>query len=778
MEWAQTASKYKKLLRATLNVQRQARNICDIKAAAVPSDLLYDLTEGSEVAHRQLNRLEKGEFRIAVVGLEKSGKSTFINAWLESNLLPTASERCTYTTTQIYSVTNPNDQRLEVIPKTEEHFRQYIEALQQMADTPGADESARNAQADLNTIQQHCSTLEAAVREGYRTYPFLRMGDIASVLQKYVADVSVAHAIEEVRLYTSRLAETDGIVFFDVPGLNSGLGKHLEASRSMLADCDAVICIQNSRNPSLVAHEQRLVDFVREGDEAVGVAGKLFVFAGQIDLQGSAASLEYDIQKIREEWQKRGQLPSDHIVEGSAAAYLLLKGAADEAFCARVGHVTPMRSKLIDIRGLDATCKEEVLLDATGIPHFRARIKRYLNEERAAVLKKRCDAPIRRIMTAAQAIFSWVSSKFSENPDEARRMEANRHNIAFANWWHNEWKKIEASVVGFYNENYNSAQTGEDIPSVRQLRTRYQELISEGITQLPSLQDDFFEDLFKRDSRAAADPVVFNDKWREELYDHDISKFLHDIADRLSLEVIKDCEAFVAYMRRQLWDAQYVQTFMLDEKLLKLQLESGLRALFLRFARPVAEALIRGPLASERRKAIVDNLGIDIELLDAYYKGQEPAYNYLKRYVKYGAALLKNPIVRQVVLHISAGPVAGIGAGDLCTSEVKPEPAKSQEAVKEEVKDDLEALQFYLMEVVFDAAGFAAFLSQELKHLRDKFVSNQATWHGVARNEYEMENPLMLDELPETLKRPLFDIEVSECLRQLRLALEDAKETG
>ncbi len=781
MDWSHIASHYKKLLTTTLNVQRHARHIANIRAAAVQPKLLQKLTEGSDVVQRQLDRLEKGEFRIAVVGLEKSGKSTFVNAWLESDLLPTASKRCTFTTTQIYSVINSAEQRLEVIPKTVPQFDEYIKELQQAANTPETGENARRAQEDLNTIQHHRSTLDAAVREGYRTYPFAHIAEIAPRLQKYVADVTVAHAIEDVRLYTSRLAETDGIVFFDVPGLNSGLGKHLEASRSMLADCDAVICIQNSRHPSLEAHEQRLLEFVTEGDEAVGVAGKLFVFAGQIDLQGSAVSLEHDRAEICREWHQRGNLPADHIIIGSAAAYLLLKGAASDEFRQQVGETADVRAKLISVTrldtvdgtGSDSANSEVMLLNATGIPLIRARIKRYLNEERGDILKLRCDEPIRRIMGAAREIYHTVREKFSENPDEVRRLEANRHNIAFSEWWGQRWKAIEPEVNRFYKEHYDPDDDCKVIPSVQQLHSRYQELVDIGLNELPSLQEQNIKDVFDKISPVFDGPIA-NDAWRKDIYSRDINAFLYNLAEQLSVEVLKDCEDYVTFMQARLWDAADVKKYMIDSRQLKLQLESGLRALFLRFARPVTEALIRGPLASETRRKIVKKLGDDIELLDNYHKGEEPAYGLLKRYVKYGLALLNDPILRYVVLNLS--PVSGLAASamELRIKDVQPELAKTREAVIEEVKGDLKALHYYLTEVVFRAAGFGAFLSQELKHLRDEFASRRDVWAGVARNEYEAENPKLLSELPEHLKKPVFDTEVSERLRQLRLALEDA----
>ena len=48
-----------------------------------------------------LDKLEKGEYEIAIVGLEKAGKSTFANALMENDVLPSKDPRCTYTTTSI-----------------------------------------------------------------------------------------------------------------------------------------------------------------------------------------------------------------------------------------------------------------------------------------------------------------------------------------------------------------------------------------------------------------------------------------------------------------------------------------------------------------------------------------------------------------------------------------------------------------------------------------------------------------------------------------------------
>lgn len=62
-----------------------------------------------EIKQKNLNfqhKLESNEFEIAIVGLEKAGKSTFANALIKSSILPSAPERCTFTSTRLVSGAN------------------------------------------------------------------------------------------------------------------------------------------------------------------------------------------------------------------------------------------------------------------------------------------------------------------------------------------------------------------------------------------------------------------------------------------------------------------------------------------------------------------------------------------------------------------------------------------------------------------------------------------------------------------------------------------------
>lgn len=206
MDWKIASSYYEARLTDALNVQRHAVDLANLPQAQVPPRLKDILLEEEEPTRRQLERLKKREFRIAVVGLEKAGKSTFINAWLECDLLPAKGGRCTFTTTQIYSVENESEQRLEVQARNEEQFINLLNELEKV-----------KATEDLNTIRSNEITLQQVRKEGNLNFPFTRLEDIRDKLKKYVADEKYAHAVLDARLYTNKLAQAEGIVFMMFP---------------------------------------------------------------------------------------------------------------------------------------------------------------------------------------------------------------------------------------------------------------------------------------------------------------------------------------------------------------------------------------------------------------------------------------------------------------------------------------------------------------------------------------------------------------------------------
>lgn len=78
------------------------------------------------------HKLKSNEFEIAIVGLEKAGKSTFANALIKNNILPSAPERCTFTSTRLVN----GEDKAKVLFYTEEEFENIFLALLQEIEYP------------------------------------------------------------------------------------------------------------------------------------------------------------------------------------------------------------------------------------------------------------------------------------------------------------------------------------------------------------------------------------------------------------------------------------------------------------------------------------------------------------------------------------------------------------------------------------------------------------------------------------------------------------------
>jgi len=762
MDWKSASSYYETRLSDVLNIQHFAVDLAKLPQAEVPSKLTEILLQEAIPANRQLERLRKREFRIAVVGLEKAGKSTFINAWLECDLLPAKGGRCTFTTTQIYSVKSESEQRLEVQTRSEEQFIHLLKELE----TVGAKE-------DLNTIRENEITLKQVRREGNLVIPFTRLEDIREQLKKYVADEKYAHAVLEARLYTNKLAQAEGIVFYDVPGSDSGLAKHVDEAQQMLSDCDAVIVIQRFR--SIREAELEIIKFTEQGDKNVTIADKLFVFLSHIDSLGSPEALKTHITEASQDWSKRANLPVNRIVSGSAGAYLILNNLAEEHTQLEIGKASNIQDKLKTLTGI---IDDEMLrTQATGIPEIKQKIFNYINTERVAILKKRCEASIDKIVSTSEDIHHFVSQRFPENPEEAQRFEEERRRIDFSEWWHRKWEQIKADLQNFYETSAINKPlekvNNESSSSIEKFKERYGQLLASEMAKLRQETLIKKEIIFDANSFPDFDKAKANYAWRDDLYG-DVRKFLDALARQLAAELKDEALKLVDYMSSLLWGSSQVKERLIgySEQEFLTRLENSLSVLFLRFARPVAEALIRGPVNSDTRSQIVKSLGVDVELIDNYYQGDEPAFRVLKKYVKYGSDLLFNPNLRQQVLGVTEIAKNVIGMTVDTVIDLADQLTPPREVVTFEVTNDINAFEEYLRHGIFEAAGFESYCIQELRGLVDIFREKEGTWAGVAQNEWYKENPQLVAELPANLKSQEFNLEVSERLRQLAIALK------
>jgi hypothetical protein len=563
----------------------------------------------------------------------------------------------------------------------------------------------------------------------------------------------------------------------------------------MLSDCDAVILVQ--RFTTLRERELKIIEFTEIGDKNVSVADKLFVFLSRIDSYATPEALKRHLEEAYQGWQERVNLPVKRLVSGSAGAYLVLNDLAEKQTQLEIGDVGSIRNQMSMLTGIDN--KEALSKEATGIPEIKDRIFQYINTERVSILEKRCEASIATILDASREICNIVRKSYPENPEDAKRFEEERRRILFMEWWYKKWEQIKADLLNFYEPALISedSKSVADQSSIEKFRERYLQVVSIEMQKLRTVTLSKKDTIFAVNSifSANSDPIFDRDKanfaWREDLY-ADVSQTLSTIAKQLAAELQGEALNLVEYMTGLLWGNQKVKEIVIkDSEHHLLLLENSLGVLFLRFARPVAEALIRGPVGSDTRDAITERLDADIEIVDNYYKGKEPAFRVLKRYVKYGHSLLHDSELRKQVLGVAEVVTQAAGVPQIVgvatqvseavaqmTTGIATNLKLPQETVVFEVENDINALEEYLNAAIFDAAGFESFYIQELKDSVDRFRKEEGVWAGVALNEWMQGNPSLLSELPNELRPREVNLEVSERLRQLSGALKNAQTGG
>jgi hypothetical protein len=450
----------------------------------------------------------------------------------------------------------------------------------------------------------------------------------------------------------------------------------------MLSDCDAVIVVQ--RFPSIRGAELEIIKFTEQGDRHVTVADKLFVFLSNIDQKGSPAAMQEHIQEAITEWQSRACLPEHRVVSGSAGAYLVLEGIASEQTIKEVGNVDAVRARLQSLMEIE---DPDALVDTTGIREIKDRVNHYINTERVKILQKRCEASTTQIIGTSQKIFDLVSKRYSDNPEEAKRKEENQRRIEFSQWWEKQWERIQADLADYYDGNIRTNNRESLVnPTIQTaFKNRYLAHVDRLFNDLRVKTAQRRELIFKKHSHPQFDSVPANYAWREELY-ADISQMLLNIAKELAIELRAQALELVNYLTSALYDSEEVKNRLIantDEYVEALN--RSLSVLFLRFARPMVESLVRAPVGSEMRQNIVKNIGVDIDILDNYYEGEESAFSCLKRYIKYGRDLLYDRSIREKILGI-AEPIV-----EAFIVEQTPEAA-----VIAEVEADLMAVETYL----------------------------------------------------------------------------------
>lgn len=717
-------------------------------------------------------RLQKGEFHIAVVGVEKTGKSSFINAWIGEDLLPNKQKRCTFTTTRLHSVMDENEQRLEITTKTAADFAKDVADLEKLAKSD-IDDVAAKARADLELIHANRERLTSLLDRRIEPVYFNSLDEIAGDLEKYAADGSYAHAIAAVDLYTKSLAEMDGILFYDVPGIDSGLEKHKEETKRMLEDSDAVIIVKRSDQPDLKGPESDILRYAKAGDDSVPVRDKVFFFVSRIDDQktreGYLKNREDFLELCRE-----SNIDEDKVVFGAAAVSLLLDDKLkDRDFIQPPDELKRHLRNLLDLPDEE----DETVKNAAGVEELKRRMDKYLRTEREAILRSSCDRLIGELETRARNIRDAVRARTPDDPARTRENFDERVIMMFNEWFGEFWREVQAKI--------SKDQAGELVDdSLRVMEDDYVEKARESVANLkyydPAKREEFFDAL---NLRGGGDDLEnMNATIRKEINEEVLHR-LQDLSARLSSNLYENLMKYMERLSAYFNGGINLRTMLLTkmgawpEEYYRRQLESVLGALYLRYARPLATGLMRYRRGLPARIAEArKHKNTFIALSNCYPDDQPDEFASLTRYIGgspradetkgAGAEILK-----KIRGDAEAAPEAGAPKLDDDAYGAKKPVYASREDVADELERDRRALEAYLTGAVFACSGIGEYAESEIDRIRRVFVELEDRIRGAVHNQYNYRNPKLLEIMPRELVEAECDTRVAELLDQLTRAL-------
>ena len=369
----------------------------------INSDTTVKLEEHKSDAKKLLKKLEKGEFEIAVIGLEKAGKSSFSNAIMDNDVLPTADARCTYTATCIKA--GDVDHAIVTFFSVEEFNRNFREKLKVLGisdlDTYTYNTLSASRYNDIfeslednvkdkyeNTINQdildiikNVDSLSSYIGSSQKQYSNSELS--SDEFKDFIQKPQKAIAVKEIVIETTKFGSMKSAIMYDVPGFDSPTAMHRQQTLAKMRDADAIIMVANAKAPSLRGPE---LDILKEKDmDGAPLYDKLFVFANKVDMVDSHEAFENNRETTYSEWIERRNITNrkDRIFFGSAIA--------------------SMGEKIGDA-GIDARAKLKKIGITDGISELKNSLEKYYRDERFDVLKKRVD----RIIAYIQDMFEKI----------------------------------------------------------------------------------------------------------------------------------------------------------------------------------------------------------------------------------------------------------------------------------------------------------------------------------------------------------------------------------
>jgi len=672
---------------------------------------------------RYLEKLKNRRFEIAVVGLEKAGKSTFINALIGNNILPSAPERCTFTSTKL---TYGGDEAIvEFYSRSE--FNKIFQSM--LADLNYPDfEKANFETMGLSQFVNFFNSLEKTNPILYKEHQGKTDEEIKDILKhkseigKYLGsparkfsgeelikesfqsfirgenrgkNTSKPRSVKNVEIRSSKLSKIQYGIIFDVPGFDSPTRIHERQTLERLKSADAIVLITNAgRNPSIRGTELNILR--KEADQdGIKLIDKLFVFGNQIDL---AENPKHNETILREDLTKKYKLTTeDKVFVGSAKL-----------------HLEKIKGKTI--RKIE-----------TGIDKFYNRLVDYYQNERFEIVNRRVKENRSILIDFVRKIDTNLKIKDISSEINRRRTILIRKKI----------REIEEEVVKELKR--LKKEIKKEIQDEKYFSSKFQEKVKEEEI-FKKIDEEWLEDahIEVNQSITLEKPVEnINIEARRRLHRQFLNQFvdiIREITDKKGEEYEKRIgEIFYKALNIKSDKLQReLEAFLND--LLKDKRHNFNRFEYLidRFARNIFDALILYHRGSIDRLGKFKSSKLDFEFLDHHFNKRGKLISMiLNGSPKDDIAFYISDFIRRN-RNLNLQQALGLNLVELVISEVQNKltfrKSETETAVLEEINGDIDNLKETLVNAVMPAVhlelAFCVNLDKEINEVINSFKSS------------------------------------------------------
>lgn len=592
----------------------QSLNLIDKQAC----DNLSRLSANNQ---KYLHKLQTNEFEIAIVGLEKAGKSTFANALIENNILPSAPERCTFTATRLVS----GSDQATVQFYTEDEFQDTFRKLLEEINYPNAQKVSfrklglqefekyfnKLEEKDNNLYKNHVGKTDEEIKDILKNRGDLILtgetkyfaGDELDkeVFQAYIkgenngSNTAKPRSVKKIEIESSKLKELPNAVIYDVPGFDSPTTLHKTQTEKRLKHADAILLVTNvGRNPSIQGTSLSIITKSTD-DDGIKLADKLFVFGNQLDTANSLEQADKNTQILINDVEKYKIGEAKRVFTGSALKYLADKNLAKDNYQAN-----------FDI--------------SSSIDEIRNALINYYENERFEILKRKIDKNYKHLLGVFESVLNDPKNEINENFSESGQ----RNRILL-----DAQKRISKSLKA--NLETLKYELKNEIINDLFFSKKFEESIKKSDYFSAISEEDWEKAKISSDDSVTLDEPVerINQYIRAQLH----AKFLQDfsrLVKSLTDEKAKDIEIRILNSFTQ---ALFNQSDVLEndteidiKKLLEKMTddiahdESRFEYLIERFSRNIFDILISYPLASQDRTNKFNQAKQEFMYLDGFYK--------------------------------------------------------------------------------------------------------------------------------------------------------------